>query len=48
MNLLEHGCTEEMANAITGQSKEMIRHYGQDFNRHRLAKAAVLKLEYKN
>lgn len=45
MALIEAGATEDGVNAITGQSREMVRHYAQDYERKGLAKAAILKWE---
>lgn len=45
MRLLEVGCTRDEVRAMTGQSDEMIDHYGQKFDRERLSRAAVTKLE---
>lgn len=39
--LLEAGCTEEQVEAITRQSREMIRHYALELKRHKLAKQAI-------
>jgi hypothetical protein len=43
--LLEAGCTEEEVEAITRQSREMIRHYALEMKRHKLAKLAIGKWE---
>lgn len=43
--LLEAGCSEEEVEAITRQSRDMIRHYAQDMNRQRLAERAIAKWE---
>ena len=45
--LKEVGCTDDEIHAITGQSKEMIAHYGKKFDRRRLASAAVVKINQK-
>lgn len=47
MSLIEAGCEPRQIQAITGQSLEMIEHYGQDYERDRLAIAAIHKLERK-
>jgi hypothetical protein len=43
--LLEAGCTEAEAAAITGQSRDMFEHYAKQVNQKRLAAAAILKWE---
>ena len=43
--LVEAGCTEAEVEAITRQSREMIRHYLADLNRPRLARGAMTKWE---
>ena len=43
--LLEAGCSEEQVEAITRQSREMIRHYALELKRHKLAKQAIGKWE---
>ena len=43
--LLEAGCTDAEVSAITGQSREMVEHYGQQVNRKKLAASAILKWE---
>jgi hypothetical protein len=43
--LLEAGCSEEQVEAITRQSREMIRHYAMEMQRHKLAKLAIGKWE---
>jgi integrase len=43
--LLEAGCSEEEVEAITRQSREMIRHYAQELKRHKLAERAIGKWE---
>lgn len=45
MWLLEEGCSEEQINGITGQSKEMIRHYGRRFRREKLAEQVRQKVD---
>ena len=45
MRLLEAGCEVDDVHAVTGQSREMIAHYGQKYDRERRARAAILKLE---
>jgi integrase len=46
--LLEAGCTDAEAAAITGQSREMIEHYSIMVNQRKLATAAILKWEAAN
>jgi integrase len=41
--LLEAGCSEEEVEAITRQSREMIRHYALELKRHKLAERAIGK-----
>jgi hypothetical protein len=43
--LLESGCTDAEARAITRQSQKMIEHYAQRLNQKRLAATAILKWE---
>lgn len=43
MKLIEDGNDYDIIHAITGQSKDMIAHYGQAFDRKKLASRAVLK-----
>ena len=43
--LLDAGCPEEEVEAITRQSREMIRHYAADLNRQRLAERAIARWE---
>ena len=43
--LLEVGCSEEEVEAITRQSREMIRYYAMEMKRHKLAKLAIGKWE---
>jgi hypothetical protein len=43
--LLEAGCSEEEVEAITRQSREMIRHYALELQRHKLARLAIGKWE---
>lgn len=43
--LLEAGCSEAEAAAITGQSLKMVAHYAKQRNQKRLGKAAILKFE---
>jgi hypothetical protein len=43
--LLEAGCTDAEASAITGQSREMVEHYALQVNQRKLAAAAILKWE---
>lgn len=45
MRLLQAGCETEDVRAVTGQSREMIDHYGKQYDRERRARAAILKLE---
>lgn len=45
MALIEAGATKDGVNAITAQSREMVRHYAQEYDRRGLAKAAILKWE---
>ncbi|MGI9420020.1 MAG: tyrosine-type recombinase/integrase [Geminicoccaceae bacterium] len=44
MTFLEHGLDYQMIRAITGQSDEMIRYYGQNYDRHRVVDRAELLL----
>ncbi|WP_018261922.1 integrase [Methylobacterium sp. WSM2598] len=43
--LLETGCTEAEVSAIVEMSEQMVRHYGRDVNKRRLAANAMRKLE---
>ena len=43
--LLEAGATEAEVAAVTGQSLQMVVHYGKQVNQKRLAAAAILKWE---
>jgi integrase len=43
--LLEAGCTDAEVSAITGQSRQMVEHYGRKVSQEKLAAAAVLKWE---
>lgn len=43
--LLDAGCSEQEVEAITRQSREMIRHYAADLNRQRLARSAIARWE---
>jgi biotin operon repressor len=43
--LLEAGCTDAEVSAITGQSRQMVEHYGRQLNQKKLAASAVLKWE---
>lgn len=45
VTLLEAGCSDAEVASITGQSREMVEHYGKQVNQGRLAAAAVLKWE---
>jgi len=45
INLLEVGCSEDEVGAIVGMSPAMVRHYGQEVRKHRLALNAMKKLE---
>lgn len=45
MRLYEVGCSVEEIHAITGQSHQMIHHYGQAYNRDRLVDSVVVKIE---
>ena len=45
MRLLQAGCSIEDVQAVTGQSADMVTHYGQQYDRERRARAAILKLE---
>lgn len=47
MSLIEHGLDVQEIHAITGQSEPMIRHYGQEYDRHRLVDQAIVKLARK-
>jgi integrase len=43
--LLEAGCTDAEVSAITGQSRQMVEHYGRQVNQKKLAASAILKWE---
>lgn len=43
--LLEAGCTEAEAAAVTGQSRQMVQYYALQVNQERLADAAIGKME---
>jgi integrase len=43
--LLEAGCSDAEAAAITGQSRNIVEHYAKQVNQRRLAAAAILKWE---
>lgn len=43
--LIEAGCTPRQIQPITGQSLQMIEHYGQGYDRRRLASEAIIKWE---
>ncbi|WP_245944926.1 hypothetical protein [Pelagibacterium lacus] len=45
INLLEVGCTEAEVGSITNMSPEMVRHYGRDVQKRRLAVNAMRRLE---
>lgn len=45
INLLEVGCTETMVGSIVNMSEQMVRHYGQEVHRRRLARDGVKLLE---
>lgn len=45
VTLLEAGCTDAQAAAITGQSRDMIEHYARKVNQTALAKEAMRKWE---
>ena len=45
VTLLECGCSEAEVASITGQSMEMVAHYGKQVNQLKLAKAAILRWE---
>ncbi|MGI9492862.1 MAG: hypothetical protein ACR2QF_10730, partial [Geminicoccaceae bacterium] len=48
MTFLEHGLEKTHIRAITGQSDEMIQHYGQNYNRHRVVdQAEVIMMKNK-
>lgn len=46
MKLLEDGNDYEIIHAITGQSHDMIRHYGKAYERRRAASRAVIKSRF--
>jgi integrase len=41
VTLIEAGCTPHQVSAVTGQSLEMVEHYGRRYNRRQLASEAV-------
>jgi len=45
VSLLEAGCTDAEVAAITGQSRQMVEHYGRMVSQERLAAAAMQKWE---
>jgi integrase len=45
VTLLEAGCTDAEVGAVTGQTRQMVEHYGKLVNQERLAKAAILRWE---
>jgi integrase len=45
VTLLEAGCTDAEVSAITGQSRQMVEHYGRQVNQRKLAASAILKWE---
>jgi hypothetical protein len=45
INLLEVGCSEDEVGAIVGMSAAMVRHYGREVRKHKLALNAMRKLE---
>ncbi len=45
VTLLEAGCSDAEVAAITGQSRQMVEHYGRQVNQRKLAASAVLKWE---
>ena len=47
VTLLEAGCTDAEASAITGHSRDMLVHYAKRINRGEMAKAAIKKWEGK-
>ncbi|MDH3664127.1 MAG: tyrosine-type recombinase/integrase [Alphaproteobacteria bacterium] len=48
MYLIEAGLSVEEVRAITGQSRQMIEHYGQAYNHEKVVDAAVRKLDLKD
>lgn len=45
VTLLEAGCTDAEVASITGQSRQMVEHYGRQVNQRKLAASAILKWE---
>jgi hypothetical protein len=45
VTLLEAGCSTAEVQAITGQSMQMVEHYGKEVNQKKLAASAMLKWE---
>jgi len=45
VTLLEAGCSDAEVAAITGQSRQMVEHYGRQVNQKKLAATAILKWE---
>lgn len=45
IKLLEAGCTDEEAQAITGHSRQMLEHYSKRSNQKELARSAIKKWE---
>jgi len=43
--LLEAGCSDAEVSSITGQSRQMVEHYGKQVSQRKLAAAAILKWE---
>ena len=43
--LLEAGCSDAEVAAITGQSRQMVEHYGRQVSQRKLAASAILKWE---
>jgi integrase len=43
--LLEAGCSDAEVSSITGQSRQMVEHYGRQVNQRKLATTAILKWE---
>ena len=43
--LLEAGCSDAEVSSITGQSRQMVEHYGRQVSQKKLAAAAILKWE---
>jgi integrase len=46
VTLLEAGCSDAEVAAITGQSRQMVEHYGRQVNQKKLAASAILKWEH--